>query len=222
MTYPLPDVGKRGFLAKRGLGEIRKKINDNDAVIIGPGIGSHFETRELIQRLVSKLDKPALIDADGLNAFAKNRDALTGEHPKLVLTPHPGEFRRLIDGEIPDDLIGMYNLVRQFAQKYNSVMVLKGSPTIVVDTDEQLYLNPTGNNGMATGGTGDVLSGIIGSFLAQGLNPLNSAIAGVYIHGLCGDLAADELGVRSMIAGDLIEYLSDAFALLEVSENQKF
>jgi len=218
MTYPLPDVGKKGFLARRGLGEIRKKMAENDAVIIGPGVGTHHETKELIQRLVSKIDKPVIIDADGLNAFSKNRDILSSEHSKFVLTPHPGEFRRLIDEEIPDDLSDKYNLVRKYAKKYNSVIVLKGSPTIIVDTDEQLYLNPTGNNGMATGGTGDVLSGIIGSFLAQGLNPLDSAIAGVFLHGLCGDLAVDDYGERSMIAGDLIEYLPDAFALLEFSE----
>ena len=218
MTYRLPDVGKKGFLALRGLGEIRKKMAENDAVIIGPGVGTHHETRELVQRLVSRIDKPAIIDADGLNAFAKNRETLAGEHPKLILTPHPGEFRRLIDEEFPDDLNDKFNLVRQYAKKYNSVIVLKGSPTIIVDTDEQLYLNPTGNNGMATGGTGDVLSGIIGSFLAQGLSPLDSAIAGVYIHGLCGDLAADDYGFRSLLAGDLVEYLPDAFALLEITE----
>ncbi len=217
MTYPLPDVGKKGFLAKRGLGDIRKKISENDAVIIGPGIGTHFETRELVQNIVSKLDKPAIIDADGLNAFAKKREILLTDHPKLVLTPHPGEFKRLIEEELPDDLNDRYNLVRKYAKEYNSVIVLKGSPTIVVDTNGQLYLNPTGNNGMATGGTGDVLSGIIGSFLAQGLNPLDSAFAGVYIHGLCGDLAADDYGERSLLAGDLIDYLPDTFVLLEIS-----
>ena len=146
---------------------------------------------------------------------------MESEHPKLILTPHPGEFGRLIDEEMPDVLTDKYNLIRKFSKKYNSVIVLKGSPTIIVDTDEQLYLNPTGNNGMATGGTGDVLSGIIGSFLAQGLNPLDSAIAGVFIHGLCGDLAADEFGVRSLIAGDLIEFLPDAFSLIELSSNRQ-
>ena len=217
MTYPLPDVGKKGFLAKRGLGGIRKKIAENDVVIIGPGIGTHFETRELIQKIISEIDKPTVIDADGLNAFAKNREGLLGKHPKFVLTPHPGEFKRLIDEEIPEDLSDKYNLVRKYAKKFNSVIVLKGSPTIIVDTDEQLYLNPTGNNGMATGGSGDVLSGIIGSFLAQGLCPLDSAIVGVYVHGLCGDLAADDYSERAMIAGDLIDYLPDAFILLETS-----
>jgi hydroxyethylthiazole kinase-like uncharacterized protein yjeF len=217
MTYPLPDIAKRGALALRGLGEIKKKISENDAVVIGPGIGRHHETRELIQRLVTSIDKLALIDADGLNAFEKNREPLLGPHPKFVLTPHPGEFRRLIDENIPQNLNDKHNLVRDYAKKYNSVIILKGSPSIVVDTDGALYLNPTGNNGMATGGTGDVLSGVIGSFLAQGLSPLYSAVCGVYLHGLSGDLAAAELGYRSLIAGDLIDYLPDTFALLEQS-----
>lgn len=215
MTYPLPDVAKKGALAKRGLGEIKMKIAENDAVIIGPGIGRHFETRDLIQRLVALLEKPAIIDADGLNTFEKDRAALEGEHPGLVLTPHPGEFRRLIDESLPDNLSEKFDLIRKYARKYNAVIVYKGSPTVVVDTDGQLYLNPTGNDGMATGGTGDVLSGIIGSFLAQGMKPIDAAICGIYVHGLSGDLAAAEYGKRSLIAGDLIEFLPDAFRILE-------
>jgi len=215
MTYPLPDVGKKGVLAKRGLGEIRKMLKERDAVIIGPGIGRHYETRELIQRLVAKLDKPAIIDADGLNVFEKDRTALIECNQKLVLTPHPGEFNRLIDEKIPSDLYESYDLVRKYAQKYDSVIVLKGSPTIAVDSDGKLFVNPTGNDGMASGGTGDVLSGMIGSLLAQGLEPLSAAICSVYAHGLAGDLAAAELGKRSVIAGDLIDYLPDAFELVQ-------
>lgn len=218
MTYPLPDVGRKGALAKRGLGEVRKKIAENDAVIIGPGIGRHFETRDLIQRLVGSLEKPAIIDADGLNAFAKDRGALTCEHTKYVLTPHPGEFRRLIDEDIPDNLYERFELIRKYTNKYNSVIVYKSSPTIIVDPGGQLFINPTGNHGMATGGTGDVLSGIIGSLLAQGVSPLGSALCGAYIHGLCGDIAAAEYGERAMIAGDLIDFLPDAFRLVEFYE----
>ena len=156
MTYPLPDVAKKGVLAKRGLGEIRQEIAKRDAVIIGPGIGQHHETKELVQRLVSKLDKPAIIDADGLNAFAKDRAALQQKPVKVVLTPHPGEFLRLIDEEsIPKNLTARFELVRKYAAKYNSVIVLKGAPSIVVDTDGELFVNQTGNDGMATGGTGD-------------------------------------------------------------------
>lgn len=215
MTLPLPDIAGKGVLALRGLGEIRQRIKESDALVIGPGVGRHHETKELIQRLVSLLDKVAIIDADGLNAFEKNRAALEGKHPQLVLTPHPGEFRRLIDEDIPSNLPARFDLVRKYAAKFNSVIVLKGSPSIVVDTDGELYLNPAGNDGMATGGTGDVLSGMIGSFLAQGLSPLHAALCGVYLHGLAGDLAASELGKRSLIAGDLVDFLPDAFSIIE-------
>ncbi len=219
MTYPLPDVGKKGALALRGLGEIKIKFAESDAVVIGPGLGRHHETSELVRRLVASLVKPAIIDADGLNAFGKDRDPLKGKHPTLVFTPHPGEFKRLIDEELPHGLFERFNLVRKYAELYNAVIIFKGSPSIVVSPDGDLYLNPTGNNGMATGGTGDVLSGLVGSFLAQGLSPLHGAICAVYLHGLSGDLAAAELGVRSLIAGDLIEYLPDAFALIEQDED---
>ncbi len=215
MTHPLPDVAKKGALALRGLGEIRKKISESDAIVIGPGIGRHHETIELVHRIVSSLDKPALIDADGLNAFEKDRQALLGDHPKLILTPHPGEFRRLIDEDIPADPRARYDLVRKYAAKFNAVIVLKESPSFIVDTDGELYLNSTGNDGMATGGSGDVLSGMIGSFLAQGLNPLEAAVCGTYMHGLAGDMAAHELGRRSLIASDLIDFLPDAFDNVE-------
>ncbi len=215
MTWPLPDVGRKGALAVRGLGEIRQRVALSDAVAIGPGIGRHHETGELIRRLVNSLEKPAIIDADGINAFEKDRAVLEAEHIKLILSPHPGEFKRIIDEDIPDDLENLHDLIIKYAQKYNAVIVLKGSPTIIGDGEGQIYLNPTGNDGMATGGAGDVLTGMIGSFLAQGLAPAEAAICGVYIHGLSGDLAAAEMGRRSMIAGDLIEFLPDAFELVQ-------
>ncbi len=218
MTFPLPDVGQKGCLALRGLGEIRKWLDKTDAAVIGPGLGSHRDTVMLMHRLLEKLDKPAILDADGLNAFAKNREPLKSAHPELVLTPHPGEFRRLIDADIPEALPQLYDLVRKYSREYNAVIIFKGSPTVIVEPGGQLYLNPTGNNGMATGGTGDVLSGIVGSFLAQGLSPVDSAVCAVYLHGLSGDLAAAELGYRSLIAGDLIDFLHEAFWLVESAE----
>jgi len=215
MTLPLPDAGRKGCLAKRGLGQIKKKIEESDAVVIGPGIGRHFETRELVHRLVANLDKPVIIDADGLNAFEKDRKALLESHAPMVLTPHPGEFRRLIDSPLPDNLNEKYDLVREYAKKYDAVIVFKGSPTVIINPEGKLFLNPTGNDGMASGGSGDVLTGIIGSFLGQGMDPFDAAICAVFIHGLAGDLAAEEFGRRSLIAGDLINYLPDAFRLVK-------
>ncbi|HUV30798.1 MAG TPA: NAD(P)H-hydrate dehydratase [Acidobacteriota bacterium] len=215
MTHPLPDVARRGKLALRGLGEIRKLLDENDAVVIGPGIGRNHQTFELIRRLVAKLDKPAIIDADGLNALAGHTEAIK-ECPSMpVLTPHPGEFARLVGSTVPEDIQERAELVRTVATELDVVLVLKGSPTLVAAPGECCYLNPTGNHGMASGGSGDVLSGIIGSFLAQGMDPLDAAVAGVYVHGLAGDFAADIVTPRSMIPGDMIETLPEVFEVLE-------
>ncbi len=213
-SHPLPDVAKKGALALRGLGEVRKLTAEHDAVAIGPGIGQHHETGELVRRFVAKLDKPAVIDADGLNALVGHTDILKSVKTPLVLTPHPGEFRRLSGETVPDDIHERIRVTREFAMTYGVVLVLKGSPTLVADTDGHCYLNPTGNSGMATGGSGDILTGAIGSLLAQGLSCLDAAVAGVYIHGLAGDLAAEELTERAVMAGDLIDFLPQAFELL--------
>jgi len=214
MTAPLPDVAKKGALALRGLGEIRKYIGEHDALVIGPGIGRHRETFELVRRLLDKLDRPAIIDADGLNALAGHTEIIRESKAPLVLTPHPGEFKNLTGRAVPDNFEEKADLVREIAAEYNCVMVLKGSPTLVADPNGICYFNQTGNCGMASGGSGDVLSGLIGSFLAQGLEPLEAALCGVFLHGLAGDLAAEELTERALIAGDIIDYLSDAFEML--------
>jgi NAD(P)H-hydrate epimerase len=136
-------------------------------------------------------------------------------HAPLVLTPHPGEFARLT-GAMPDsNPVKNYDLVIEWAQKFNSVIVLKGSPTLVASPDGQVFLNPTGNWGMATGGSGDVLTGIIAALLGQKMPPIEAAVCGVYIHGLAGDLAIGNIHPRSLLAGDLIDHLSVAFLALE-------
>jgi len=213
-SVALPDVARKGALALRGLGEIRKIAAEHDALAVGPGIGRHHETSELIRRLVLKLEKPMVIDADGLNAFEGHLDLLAEKPASLVLTPHPGEFKRLSGMVVPDDIHERIAVARGFAEEHGVVLVLKGSPTIVSAPSGASYLNPTGNDGMATGGTGDVLTGLIGSFLAQGMNPVEAAVAGVYIHGLAGDSAAEELTARAVIAGDLVSALPDVFATL--------
>ncbi len=216
-SWPLPDVAKKGALALRGLGEIRKLTAEHDAVIVGPGLGQHHETQELVRRFLSKLDKPAIVDADGLNALAGHTDLLRKIKVPPVLTPHPGEFRKLTGRTVPpeSEIHERIKVAVDAACDLHCVMVLKGSPTLVAVPDGVCYLNPTGNSGMATGGSGDVLSGAIGSFLAQGMSGLDAAVGGVYVHGLAGDFAAADLSPRCLIAGDLIDYLPSAFALLE-------
>ena len=212
---PLPDVGKKGALALRGLGQVREAIKEHDAVIIGPGLGQHHETVELVRRLMVSIDKPAIVDADGVNALAGHADLLLETKAPTVLTPHQGEFKRLSGVSAPEDIHERIKVAREFSTKYKVILVLKGSPTIIADEDGGCWVNQTGNDGMATGGSGDVLSGLIGSFMAQGMEPLDAALCGVYAHGLAGDIAASELTERSVIAGDMVEYLPKVFEFLE-------
>lgn len=220
MTHPLPDVRKKGALALRGLGEIRKLLKWGDCCAIGPGLGQHFETFELVRRLVVKLEIPAVIDADGLNALAKDISILKECKAPLILTPHIGELSRLNGVPIPEIEKDKIKHALEFARGYNCVLVLKGAPTIISEPSGQTYVNPTGNAGMATAGSGDVLTGIIVGLLAQKLMLqkgedthkiiLDSALAGVYIHGLTGDLAKEEMGEMGLIAGDMMDMIPEA------------
>ena len=218
MTRGLPDVGKKGALALRAFGSVMDDTKWAKAAAIGPGLGAHRETAELVRRLVSKIPAPFVLDADGLNAFVKDCTALEGEHAPCVLTPHAGEFERITGAAVPTDFDAKLAAIRAAAQRFNCVLLLKGSPSLICEPGGQVYLNPLGNSGMATGGSGDVLTGLVGSFMAQGLTALDSAIVGAYLHSLAGDLAAGEIGERSLIAGDLIDYLPRAFEALEVGE----
>ncbi len=216
MTHPLPDVAKNGALALRGLGEIRQLALDYDALALGPGIGRHHETIELVKRFVSDNEKSMVIDADGLFALSSKMDVLKESKAPIVLTPHAGEFKRLSGIEAPTDIHKRFEIAHSFAKEFNVTLLLKGSPTIITTLDGSCYLNPTGNSGMAKGGSGDVLTGIIASFMAQGLSGENAAVCGAYVHGLAGDFAADALTKRAMIAGDIIDFLPGAFEALEV------
>jgi len=214
ITKPLPDVRKRRCLALRGLGEIREMIKWSDAVAVGPGIGTYHETRDLIFRLISKLDKPAVFDADALNILAKNNDYLKNHSAPLVISPHHAEMSRLTGksvAEIEEDRI---DITREFASHYNLVCILKGAPSVIADPSGHVWLNPTGNEGMATAGSGDVLTGLIGALLAQGLMDIDAAVLGCYIHGMAGELACEKLGSFGMIAGDIMRFLPEAFKTL--------
>lgn len=226
MTKPLPDVRKKGALALRGLGEIMQALKWADCVALGPGLGQHFETVELVRRLVTRIELPMVIDADGLNAIAKDSSILNQAEAPLILTPHIGELSRLINVPIEEIAKDRIKFASESAKKFNCVVVFKGAPTIVGEPERQVYVNPTGNAGMATAGSGDVLTGVIVGLLAQILmmkrqdirkTMLESALAGVYIHGLCGDLAKEEKGEMGMIAGDMMEKVPEALKWLVAS-----
>ncbi len=219
MTRPLPDVAKRGIVALRAKGQVLSAVAKADAVVVGPGLGSHRETSELVRRLILAIDKPFVLDADGINALESDSSALKHKRGNCVLTPHDGEFSRLVGAPAPLDREGRIHALREAARQFNCVIALKGSPTLVADVDGEVFVNPTGNAGMATAGSGDVLAGVIGSLLAQGLSHRDAALVGVYVHGLAGDFAAARLGQRAMIAGDITECLGEAFLALESSES---
>lgn len=215
MTKPFPDVAKKGCLALRGLGEIKKQIEWADAIAMGPGIGTHHETTELVQRLCRYIEKPMVVDADGLNILAKNLDCLKDHKRQMVISPHPGEFSRLTGKSIEDIIENRIELASAFAREYSLCVILKGAPSIVARQSGSIYINYSGNEGMATGGSGDVLTGLIGGFLAQGVCYGDAAVLATYVHGLAGDIAAEAYGSRGMIAGDILEFVPEALIELE-------
>ena len=186
-----------------------------DAVAIGPGLGQQAETQKMVWKVVSSCPVPMVVDADALNAMAQGVAALKKLQKPLVLTPHPGEMARLNGMTAKDVQTDRWGVARSFAQEYGVVVVLKGAGTVVTDKSSRLWINSTGNPGMAKGGMGDALTGIIGAFLTQGMAALDAARAGVFIHGLAGDLANKKLGAHAMLTTDLIEHLGAAFATLD-------
>ena len=208
MTYPLPET-KDATLSLKAEKKILKKANGSDVVILGPGLSGNTQTAKLIRKLIPKIEKIMVLDADALNAIAGWMEVLKKVKSKIVITPHPGEMSRLINKSKAYVQKNRLNVAKKIATQYNAVVVLKGSGTVVVDSNSY-YINKTGNPGMATAGSGDVLSGIIGSFLAQGLKPFDAARSAVHVHGLAGDLAAKEKGEAGLIASDILEEIPEA------------
>ena len=210
MTHPLPEVKKVRCLSLRARGDIQRAYRTADSIAIGPGLGTHRETVALIRRLVRDLSCPAVIDADALNALAGDLDAIRACETPLVLTPHIGEFARLTQCSIAEIQRDPIALALEFASYVNATIVLKGAPTIVATPEGQAHINPTGNPGMATGGTGDVLTGLLAALIGHGLNTSDAACTAVYLHGLAADIAAKKTGHISLIASDIIENFAAA------------
>ena len=210
MTHPLPEVKKVRCLSLRARGDIQRACRNADSIAIGPGLGTHRETVELIRRLVRDLGCPAVIDADALNALASDLDAIRACETPLVLTPHIGEFARLTGCSIAEIQHDPIARALKFASHVGATIVLKGAPTIVATPEGETHINPTGNPGMATGGTGDVLTGLLAALIGQGLNPSDAACTAVYLHGLAADIAAQKTGHISLIASDIIENFATA------------
>jgi ADP-dependent NAD(P)H-hydrate dehydratase / NAD(P)H-hydrate epimerase len=219
MTEPLPET-EAGTISLRALdyGRLDKLLEGKSVLAIGPGMGSVPETAELVRTLVNHRRIPVVLDADGLNAFAGCMDKFQcgGDLAQAVLTPHPGEMGRLAGLGTAEVQAHRIENAREFARKYGVNLVLKGFRTLTAAPDGSVWVNPTGNPGMATGGTGDVLTGVTAGLVAQYRDKAISevAAAAVFLHGLAGDLAAKEMGEASLIAGDLIGALPKAYRAL--------
>jgi len=203
MTEPLPETPKQ-TLSLRAYNTILRLCENKKAVIIGPGIGTFKETQTLILKLVKTLNLPIVLDADGLTALATQPKILPSTNRSLILTPHPGEMARLVRStvkEVQENRIGMS---RNFSQANHVHLLLKGHRSLIATPKGEVFINPTGNPGMASGGTGDVLTGMIGGLICQGLDILTSLQIAVYLHGWAGDEVAREKGERSLVATDLI------------------
>lgn len=202
-----------GGLRESAVGPAVTYCKDKQACVVGPGLGMQWDTREFVIGFLNGDHPPALVDADGLNAAAEHNagDALRG----TVITPHPGEAARLLDISTKDVQADRIAAAAQCATRFECVAVLKGKETLIASPEGNVFVNPTGNAGMATGGTGDVLAGVIGGLIAQGQALDCAATLGVFIHGLAGDLAIEQRGQRGLIARDVIETLPLAWQALE-------
>ena len=210
IILPLKDGGC-GCLAVDSVGQILEHMKRMNVVAIGPGLTASGSIKEIVERVILESTIPLILDADALNAISGNTDILKKLSANAVITPHPGEMARLTGLSINEVQADRVGVAKRFAAEYGVTAVLKGSRTVVAQPDGRIFINPTGNAGMASAGTGDVLTGIIAGLVAQGATVGDAAIAGVYLHGLAGDAAAAEMGMHGVLASDVIEHLPQAF-----------
>ncbi|NLM73122.1 MAG: NAD(P)H-hydrate dehydratase [Clostridiaceae bacterium] len=205
----MPDKEGHIFIDDDNL--VRELIRDVDAVLVGPGLKCNQDTHRLIKAVVDNCEQPVVFDADALNIMAMDKSLLDDIRGEAIITPHPAEMARLTGlntAQVQQDRI---SIARKFADEYGLTVVLKGARTVIASNDGRIYINSTGNDGMATAGSGDTLAGIILSFLGQGLEPCEAACAGVYLHGLAGDLASIKKGRAGVIASDIADNIPEAY-----------
>jgi len=214
MTLALP-AGKEDHLTDEAAGACLDFLQKADGYVLGPGIRTHTKTVEFVKAFLEAADKPGIIDADGLNCLAQlgkeTARELLGRNPGTVITPHPGEMARLTGIETSQIQEQREESALELAQELGAIVVLKGWRTVVAGPEGEVTVNSTGNPGMAKGGSGDVLTGMIGGLLAQGQSPMEAARLGVFLHGLAGDLAAESWSEPGMTVSDLIDMIPDAW-----------
>jgi ADP-dependent NAD(P)H-hydrate dehydratase / NAD(P)H-hydrate epimerase len=211
MTEALPEIPP-GSLARAAGGRLHALAGTVDALALGPGLSLAEETQALARELVATTPRPMVVDADALSALAGHLDILKAAAGPRLLTPHPGEMARMLGVSVEEVQADRIERARGFAVTHGVWLALKGAGTVVAAPDGRVWINPTGNPGMAKGGSGDVLTGMAGALLARGLDPLVALQAAVYLHGLAGDLARDAQGEEGMIAGDIVEAIPRALS----------
>ena len=222
MVLPLNDTGRGTLSVKASETIIDFLAQKADVLAIGPGIACDADITDLMMRILETVTVPMVLDADAINSISGRTEILKDAKAPVILTPHVGEMARLLsrNSEANKKLIAQIEKDKirtavSFSNETGTYLLLKGAPTIISEPDGRVFINTTGNPGMSTAGSGDVLTGIIAAFLGQGLNPMDASVLGTYIHGLAGDIAATEKGMHSMIATDIIERLPEAFAVLK-------
>jgi len=218
MTEPLPETD-HGTISLQAVGLGLGALLERKTLAIGPGISRDSETAEFVATIVTRGDKSIVVDADALNAFEGAAQKLNGRGRTVVITPHPGEMSRLTGLSIAEIQANRLEIARNFAREHELIVVLKGHRTLIAAPDGAVWVNPTGNPGMATGGTGDILTGMVAGLIAQHpQHPLAATALAVCLHGLAGDLAAESVGENCLVATDLVRFLPQAFAQMR---NQK-
>jgi NAD(P)H-hydrate epimerase len=211
MTQPLAET-RDGSIALSALSSVNQLAEGKTVLAIGPGISRNAETSEFVRSVLKQTKVPVVLDADGLNAFDGRSKELNGKIGPIVITPHPGEMARLVGSTVAAVQRDRINVARSFAREHALIVVLKGHRTLVAHPDGTVWVNTTGNPGMATGGTGDILTGMVAGFIAQNSGRiLEAVVVAVHLHGLAGDVARERMGEHSLIATDLIDALPEAF-----------
>jgi NAD(P)H-hydrate epimerase len=217
MTLALPDVD--GYLDSAAFDEIVNALEGKTALVIGPGIGTREGTVALVHRLVNEIELPMVLDADAINAFEGKADLLKNAKADIIMTPHPGEMARLIGSSTSEVQENRVEVARELAQRLGIHVVLKGYRTVIAEPGGEVYINMSGNPGMATAGAGDVLTGMIAALLGQqDSTALEAAITGVYLHGLAGDIARSRVGENALTASAIMDSIADAFLTIEEVE----
>ncbi|MBP2680874.1 MAG: YjeF-related protein [Candidatus Krumholzibacteriota bacterium] len=220
ITIAVPET-EDGTVAPGAWPALQSYVEKADVLVVGPGMSRNPDTTRFVLDVLDKSPKPLVIDADGLNALEGNAKALSGRRVPIVITPHSGELSKLVGGEIPKTPLDKIEATREIARSLGITLVHKGAPTLIASPGGEVWVNYNGTSALAKAGTGDVLTGLIGGFFAQGGSPVDAACVGCCLHGRAGEIAARARGVRGVIAGDLLKYLGEPLIELEAAARKK-